>query len=246
MKHSRICECDIRTVIGHNYGAWYFGIPEEPEPQPPAIMPLEFDGRPVRIVTIGGEPWWVAKDVCGVLGIGNVSDAVRGRADRENDGLDEDEYRDIDNVDVTGRTQQMLCVNESGLYSLVFKSRKPDAKRFRKWVTSEVLPSIRRTGRYVAPGAETEGIEFACWLASGRSHASGVHGQLGEPAAADLAAHHLGVARRHLPLAIGDAVEPGLQLHHALHEPLVRLNHFGERHLSGRHRVNAPVHQRLR
>lgn len=119
----------------------------EPEPQSPAVMPLEFDGKPVRVVNVGGDPWWVAKDVCGVLGIGNVSDAVRGRADRENDGLDEDERRDdVGTADAIGRTQQMLCVNESGLYSLIFKSRKPDAKRFRKWVTSEVLPSIRKAG----------------------------------------------------------------------------------------------------
>ncbi|WP_240795318.1 BRO-N domain-containing protein [Pseudomonas oryzihabitans] len=73
--------------------------------------------------------------------------AVNGRADRDTDGLDDDE-RGIATVNTPSGDQEMLIVNESGLYSLIFKSRKKEAKRFRKWVTAEVLPAIRQHGRY--------------------------------------------------------------------------------------------------
>lgn len=98
----------------------------------------------VRVVMRGGEPWFVARDVCTILEIANVADAV--------DALDMDEKATIgtnDSVnDFTGLRSDSRLVSESGLYSLVFRSRKPEAKRFRKWVTSEVLPSIRKTGGY--------------------------------------------------------------------------------------------------
>ena len=102
----------------------------------------------VRAILIDGEPWFVAADVCSALGIGNVSLAVNGRADRESDGLDEDE-RGIATVNTPSGDQQMLVVSESGLYSLIFKSRKPEAKAFKKWVTAEVLPAIRKYGMYL-------------------------------------------------------------------------------------------------
>ena len=87
-----------------------------------------------------GNPWWVAKDVCIVLGIGNVSDAIARLAD--------DEFDTIEVTDSIGRKQKTYVVNESGLYALIFNSRKPEAKAFQKWVTSEVLPTIRKTGSY--------------------------------------------------------------------------------------------------
>lgn len=93
----------------------------------------------VRTVTIENEPYFVAKDVCVILGISNHNDAV-GR-------LDDDEKRGSALPTPSG-TQQMVVVNESGLYHLIFQSRKPEAKAFRKWVTAEVLPTLRRTGRY--------------------------------------------------------------------------------------------------
>lgn len=93
----------------------------------------------VRTVTIDSEPYFVAKDVCVILGISNHNDAV-GR-------LDDDEKRGSVMPTPSG-TQQMVVVNESGLYHLIFQSRKPEAKAFRKWVTAEVLPTLRRTGRY--------------------------------------------------------------------------------------------------
>ena len=86
------------------------------------------------------EIWWVAKDVCKFLSIRNHKDAVSR--------LDEDEKDEVGITDPIGRVQKTLVVNESGLYHLIFMSRKPAAKKFRKWVTSEVLPSIRKYGYY--------------------------------------------------------------------------------------------------
>jgi prophage antirepressor-like protein len=82
------------------------------------------------------------------MGLSNVSLAVNGRADRPGDGLDDDE-RGIATVNTPSGEQQMLVVSESGLYSLIFKSRKPEAKAFKKWVTAEVLPAIRKYGMYL-------------------------------------------------------------------------------------------------
>ncbi|WP_205411699.1 BRO-N domain-containing protein [Sphingomonas carotinifaciens] len=95
--------------------------------------------RPFRIIDRNGEPWFILADVCAELGIGNVSQAATR--------IDDDERGIITN-DTPSGPQTMLIVNESGLYSLILTSRKPEAKRFKKWVTSEVLPSIRRTGSY--------------------------------------------------------------------------------------------------
>lgn len=96
---------------------------------------------PVRAQIIAGEPWFVAKDVCRILEIAKYRDAVAR--------LDDDERESV-LMDTLGGTQQMVAVNESGLYHLIFQSRKPEARKFRKWVTSEVLPSIRRKGFYIA------------------------------------------------------------------------------------------------
>ena len=98
---------------------------------------------PVRIVLINGDPWWVARDVCDVLGISDARKSVRL--------LDEDERNTIPVIDALGRTQPTFVVNEPGLYTLVIRSRKPEAQRFKRWVTHDVLPQIRQTGQYV-PG----------------------------------------------------------------------------------------------
>ncbi|MFN4097407.1 MAG: Bro-N domain-containing protein, partial [Sphingomonas sp.] len=100
--------------------------------------------RPFRIIDRNGEPWFVLADVCAEIGIGNPSDAARR--------LDDDERDALDIIDPIGRTQRATIINESGLYSLILTSRKPEAQRFKKWVTSEVLPSIRRTGKYGGGG----------------------------------------------------------------------------------------------
>lgn len=112
-------------------------------------MPMEFSfsGAVVRVVLVEGEPWWVASDVAQALQYGEAKDMTRN--------LDEDEKgRQI--VPTLGGAQEMLVINESGLYSAILRSRKASAKRFKKWVTAEVLPSIRRHGAYIMPPAPTE------------------------------------------------------------------------------------------
>jgi len=87
-----------------------------------------------------GDPWIAAADACAVLGLNNVGQALSR--------LDDDEKRDIISSDVTGRQQPIAFINESGLFTLILTSRKAEAKVFRKWVTSEVLPALRKTGTY--------------------------------------------------------------------------------------------------
>lgn len=99
----------------------------------------------VRVVEIDGEAWFVAADVCRVLEIQNTTQAL--------ERLDDDE-RSIFNI---GRQGNANIINESGLYALVSTSRKPEAKKFRKWVTNEVLPTIRKTGMYINPRGEITG-----------------------------------------------------------------------------------------
>lgn len=100
----------------------------------------EKEGTPIRVQLINDEPWFVAKDVCDFLEHTNHKVALRA--------LDEDEVRKVYLTDSLGRQQLTNAVCESGLYALIIRSNKPEAKKFRKWVTAEVLPSIRKTGRY--------------------------------------------------------------------------------------------------
>ena len=104
------------------------------------------EGASVRMQMIKDEPWFMAKDVCEILGLNNVSQALTQ--------LDADEKHGIITNDVTGRNQEIRFVNESGMYALIFQSRKPQARAFRKWVTGEVLPSLRKYGYYVDPEAQ--------------------------------------------------------------------------------------------
>ena len=103
---------------------------------------LIYEGNQIRVRKIEDEVWFVAKDVCKVLEIKNSRDALYS--------LDDDE-KGVVLTDTPGGRQKMLNVNEFGLYSLIFKSRKPEARKFKRWVTHEVLPSIRKTGSYGAP-----------------------------------------------------------------------------------------------
>lgn len=104
-----------------------------------SIQIFDFQEFSVRVLGTWDCPAFVAKDVCAVLGLSNVSQAC--------ESLDEDEKL-IYVLDISGQNRDTLCITESGLYSLIFRSRKKQAKVFRKWVTSEVLPSIRKTGEY--------------------------------------------------------------------------------------------------
>lgn len=94
----------------------------------------------VRTIQKDGEPWFVLKDVCSVLGISN-SRMAAARLEADEKGATQ--------IDTPGGPQEMTIINESGLYTVTLRSDKPEAKPFRKWVTSEVLPSIRKTGGYI-------------------------------------------------------------------------------------------------
>ena len=100
---------------------------------------FNYKGATIRTVKIDGDVWLVAKDVCDVLELSDVSMSVRG--------LDDDE-KGTSSICTLGGNQSMTVINEPGLYKLTFKSRKPEAKEFTRWVTHEVLPQIRRTGSY--------------------------------------------------------------------------------------------------
>ena len=94
----------------------------------------------VRALTIDGEPWFVGKDVAEALGYVETAKAVREHVDTEDKGVSE--------IDTPGGIQKMVTVNESGMYALIFGSKLESAKRFKHWVTHDVLPSLRKTGRY--------------------------------------------------------------------------------------------------
>lgn len=97
----------------------------------------------IRTVEINGEPWFVGKDVAETLQYTNPQKAVREHVDEEDKGVNE--------MDTPGGMQQIVIINESGLYSLILGSRLESAKRFKHWITSEVIPSIRKTGSYNLP-----------------------------------------------------------------------------------------------
>lgn len=103
-----------------------------------SVVPFDFDGVNIRTFTRDDQPWFVASDVCQALGLTNPTTALLT--------LDDDERAKFN----LGRQGMTNIISESGLYSLVLGSRKPEAKRFKKWVTSEVLPAIRRNGQYQA------------------------------------------------------------------------------------------------
>lgn len=106
------------------------------------IQIFKYENNDVRTVELNGEPWFALKDVCAVLGISNHKMTAQR--------LDADEVILTDLTDSMGRQQETTVINESGLYNVILRSDKPEAKPFRKWVTSEVLPSIRKNGGYIS------------------------------------------------------------------------------------------------
>jgi len=105
---------------------------------------FSFNDAQIRVVEKDGQPWFVAKDVCEIIGLSQVSRAM--------DRLDDDERGlvKVTHPQNPEKTLEVNAVNESGLYQLIIASNKPEARTFRKWITSEVLPTIRKTGGYVA------------------------------------------------------------------------------------------------
>ncbi len=120
-----------------------------------ALLPLGYEGRQVRVITHEqGAPWFVAADVCDVLGFGNSRQVL--------ERLDDDE-RGTASIPTPGGIQSLTTVNEPGLYSLILGSRKPEARAFKRWVTHEVLPAIRSTGSYgTASTLTSEDVERIC------------------------------------------------------------------------------------
>lgn len=104
-----------------------------------ALLSYSFDDAPVRVVMIAGDPWFVANDMARALGYSLAANMTKM--------LDDDE-KGIHIVNTLGGNQEHLVISESGMYAAVLKSRREEARRFRKWVTSEVLPELRRTGKY--------------------------------------------------------------------------------------------------
>jgi prophage antirepressor-like protein len=115
------------------------------ERQNDQLTPFTFGDHAVRTALVNGEPWFIAKDVCDILGIARVSDALRDFPQNEKGAV---------STRTLGGDQEMLTVNEPGLYRLIFQSRKPEAERFKTWVFTEVLPQIRRTGTFGPDGQE--------------------------------------------------------------------------------------------
>lgn len=105
------------------------------------VVNFEFESKAIRVVTdeTTGEPLWVAQDICEILEYKEVSKTL--------EKLDDDEKL-IRKIFASGQNRDMVCVTESGLYTLIIRSNKPEAKPFKRWVTHEVLPSIRKTGQY--------------------------------------------------------------------------------------------------
>ncbi len=122
---------------------------------------FKFKEQQVRVIGNAEKPWWVGKDICDVLDISKYRDALAR--------LDEDERCPFE-VDTLGGKQEMTCINESGLYSLILSSRKPQAREFKKWLTSEVLPAIRKTGSYSITKQNSDSrLAEDLMLADGRS-----------------------------------------------------------------------------
>ncbi|OKI47260.1 phage antirepressor KilAC domain-containing protein [Micromonospora sp. CB01531] len=114
------------------------------------IQTFQFGDLPLRTVMVGGEPWFVTADALAPLGLNRSSLAA----------LDDDE-KGVQSLYTLGGYQQMSIISEAGLYSLILRSRKPEAKAFKRWITHDVLPAIRRTGSYTAPAADLDELEVA-------------------------------------------------------------------------------------
>jgi len=113
------------------------------ERQNSQITPFTYGNRAVRTVVIDNAPWFMAKDVCDVLGLVNPRETLRNFPENE---------KGVSSTDTLGGKQEVLIVNEPGLYRLIFQSRKPEAEKFKTWVFADVLPQIRQSGAYAPPG----------------------------------------------------------------------------------------------
>lgn len=116
------------------------------------IVAFKYNEQQVRTIEKNGEPWFVGKDVAEILGYSDTAQAVRKHIDNEDKGVVE--------MTTPGGKQPVTIINESGLYSLILSSKLPTAKKFKHWVTSEVLPSIRKTGEYKITPAQQNRLDI--------------------------------------------------------------------------------------
>ena len=100
---------------------------------------FNYNDNQIRVIMMDGQPWWVAKDVCDILNLSNTTEAVRA--------LDDDEKSTLR---ISEGGPEVNVINEAGLYSLIIRSNKPEARQFKRWITHEVIPQIRATGSYQA------------------------------------------------------------------------------------------------
>lgn len=112
---------------------------------------FSFEKSPVRTILVSGAPWFSSADVGKILQLSNIRASV---------ALLDDDEKGVNTIDTPGGKQEISIVSESGLYALIFKSRRPEAKKFRRWVTSEVLPAIRKTGSYSATLTPAEQLQI--------------------------------------------------------------------------------------
>ena len=185
----------------------------------------------VRIIDLNGELWFVASDVASALDYRMASDMTRF--------LDDDE-KGTHNLRTPSGSQDLTIINESGLYSAILKSRKPEAKKFKKWVTSEVLPSIRKTGKYEAPKPITPrnyinnndmlNIKRLIWCCAGhldqkQSVSSAIWYSLrnvtGVPSPAKFEVEHLPVLAQEFNRILS-IIEPYLKARYACEEALIK------------------------
>ncbi|HHB5848509.1 TPA: BRO family protein [Staphylococcus aureus] len=117
-----------------------------------ALQTFNFEELPVRTLEVDGEPYFIGKDVTDILGYANGRDALSKHVDAE-DKL-------TSQIATAGQNRNVTIINESGLYSLIFSSKLENAKRFKRWVTSEVLPTLRRTGAYQVPSDPMQALRL--------------------------------------------------------------------------------------
>ncbi len=112
-----------------------------------SVVPFEYESHQIRSITIDDQPYFVAIDVCDVLGINNAKDVVRRQLD------DDEKTKRLIVAPSDNKERETWLINESGLYAIIMRSNKPEARAFRKWVTSVVLPALRKQGSYTVPSA---------------------------------------------------------------------------------------------
>lgn len=177
-----------------------------------AVQTFNFEGKaPVRTVIQRDEPWFVAADVCAVLDHSNAREAIKG--------LDEDERDAVSIPDAMGREQETNLISESGLYTLIMRSRKPQAKPFRRWVTHEVLPALRKEGHYEAPVSQPALADLQAQMTELRTLMESKAVRLGPPKKAldDLRTTELALTVAHNTL--GDVLDG---LHRVMHRYGIR------------------------